>query len=438
MDENLQILVISQYWHPENGVPQRRWGWLAEILKEQGHSVTVVAPPAHYDRKMSFSRWVKARGFLPKKETERGPSGERIVRSGFFPGGSSLTIRAFNQAAVALGSLQVLLDTRGSLRGYRPDLIFGTVPALPTSAVTWLASKRFKAPYVIDLRDAWPDLLEKSDSWNQGTGKKSVRQKVLSFGLFQTVSWLTQRVLYRSMREADAIIATSSELAEDLSHRAVLKRNGATPPVFTIRNVFPAATKIKTSRNLEPSGELRVLYAGTLGRAQDLQNAVKALRLCVQQGVNVQLRFVGSGAAKPELQRISKNLGSAVSFEPRHPADSLEEYYQWADTALVHLADWEPLKRTVPSKVYELMEAGIHISAVNQGEAATIITTFNAGSVVRPNDPKALAELWTQLVRDPKGLEVSDSGASWVKQQRTDEVPLTLSQVISIVAKRNG
>lgn len=142
-----------------------------------------------------------------------------------------------------------------------------------------------------------------------------------------------------------------------------------------------------------------MLYAGTLGRAQDLQNAVKALRLCVQQGVNVQLRFVGSGAAKPELQRISKNLGSAVSFEPRHPADSLEEYYQWADTALVHLADWEPLKRTVPSKVYELMEAGIHISAVNQGEAATIITTFNAGSVVRPNDPKALAELWTQLVR---------------------------------------
>lgn len=436
--KSLQILVISQYWHPENGVPQRRWGWLAEILKEQGHSVTVVAPPAHYDRKMSFSRWVKTRGFLPKKETERGPSGERIVRSGFFPGGSSLTIRAFNQAAVALGSLQVLFDTRGSLRGYRPDLIFGTVPALPTSAVTWLASKRFKAPYVIDLRDAWPDLLEQSDSWNEGTGKKSFRQKVLSFGLFQTVSWLTQRVLYRSMREADAIVATSSELAEDLRHRAVLMHNGATPPVFTIRNVFPAATKIKTSCNLEPPGKLRVLYAGTLGRAQDLQNAVNALRICVQQGVDVQLRFVGRGAAKPELQRISKDLGSAVSFEPRHPADSLEEYYQWADTALVHLADWEPLKRTVPSKVYELMEAGIHISAVVQGEAASIITMLNAGSVVRPNDPKALVELWTQLVRDPKGLEVSDSGASWVKQQRTDEVPLTLSKVISIVAKRNG
>ena len=108
---------------------------------------------------MSFARWVKVRGFLPKKETECGPSGERIVRSGFFPGGTSLTIRAFNQAAVALGSLQVLLDTRGSLKSYRPDLIFGTVPALPTSAVTWLASKKFKTPYVIDLRDAWPDLL---------------------------------------------------------------------------------------------------------------------------------------------------------------------------------------------------------------------------------------------------------------------------------------
>lgn len=435
--KSLQILVISQYWYPENGVPQRRWAWLAEILKEHGHSVTVVAPPAHYDRRMSLSCWVKARRFLPQKETERGPSGERIVRSGFFPGGSSLTVRAFNQAAVALGSMQVLLAAQGPLKGYRPDLIFGTVPALPTSAVTWLASNRFQAPYVIDLRDAWPDLLEESDSWNEGTGKKSFRQRVFSFGLFQIVSWLTQRVLYRSMREADAIISTSSELAEDLRQRAVLTHNGTTPPVFTIRNVFPAATEINTNSNPDTSGTLRVLYAGTIGRAQDLQNAVDALRLCIQQGVDVRLRFVGSGAAKSELQRVSKDLGSAVSFEPRHPADSLAEYYQWADTALVHLADWEPLKRTVPSKVYELMESGIHISAVVQGEAASIITRLNAGTVVRPNDPKALAELWMQLVRDPKGLEVSENGANWVKQQRSVETPHTLSKIISTVVKRS-
>ena len=436
MDESLQILVISQYWYPENGVPQRRWGWLAEILKEQGHSVTVVAPPAHYDRKMSFPRWVKARGFLPRKETELGASGERIVRCGFFPGGTSLTVRALNQAAVALGSLQVLLISRGSLKGYRPDLIFGTVPALPTSAVTWLASKRFKAPYVIDLRDAWPDLLKESDNWNEGTGKKSIRQRVLSFGLLQIVSGLTQRVLYRSMREAAAIISTSSELAENLRQRAVLMRNGTTPPVFTIRNVFPTASKFESDNGPDTSAGLRVLYAGTIGRAQDLQNAIEALRLCIQQGVDVRLRFVGSGAAKSELQRISKDLGSAVSFEPRHPADSLEEYYQWADTALVHLANWEPLKRTVPSKVYELMEVGIHISAVVQGEAASIISMSNAGSVVRPNDPKALAELWIQLVRDPKRLEVSGVGQNWVKQQRSVETPRILSKVISTVAER--
>lgn len=437
MDKSLQILVISQYWYPENGVPQRRWGWLAEILKEQGHSVTVVAPPAHYDRKMSFPRWVKARGFSPRKKTELGPSGERIVRSGFFPGGTSLTVRAFNQGAVALGSLQVLFASRGSLNGYRPDLIFGTVPALPTSVVTWLASKRFKAPYVIDLRDAWPDLLEESDSWNEGTGKKSFRQRLFSLGLLQIVLWLTRRVLYRSMREADAIISTSSELAEDLRQRPVLMRSGITPPVFTIRNVFPAATKFKTKSDGHTSGGLRVLYAGTIGRAQDLQNAVDALRLCIQQGVDVRLRFVGSGAAKSELQRISKDLGSAVSFEPRYPADSLKEYYQWADTALVHLADWEPLKRTVPSKVYELMEAGIHISAVVQGEAASIISRSNAGTVVIPNDPRALAELWTHLVQDPKGLEVSDRGASWVKQQRSVVIPHTLRKIISTVRERN-
>lgn len=287
------------------------------------------------------------------------------------------------------------------------------------------------------MRDAWPDLLKESGNWNKGTGKASFRQKALSVGLLQLVSWFTQRVLYRSLRESDAIVATSSELAENLGQRDLIMRNGTTPPIFTIRNVFPAATNFKANCNAGTFGELRVLYAGTIGRAQDLQNAVDALRLCIDQGIDVRLRFVGSGAAKAELQRISRDLGNSVSFEPKHPADGLEEYYKWADTALVHLAGWEPLQRTVPSKVYELMEAGIHISAVAQGEAASIITRLNAGSTVKPNDPEALAELWTQLVKDPCRLRVSEEGARWVEQQRTVETPRTLRKIISTVARRS-
>lgn len=428
----MQVLVISQYWQPENGVPQRRWQWLAGILRDQGHEVTVVAPPPHYDRKMSISQWLTSKGFLPAKKLEQGRSGERIVRSGFFPAGASLTMRAINQAAVALGSAQMIIGKLGPLKSYHPDLIIGTVPALPTSAVTWVASKRFGAPYVIDLRDAWPDLLGQAENWNEGTGKQSLRQRVLSVGVLQAVSWFTRRVIDRCLRDANAIVSTSSELAKNLRQRPILQRNGKTPPVFTIRNVFPIATQFHGSgNNGSAEDELRVLYAGTIGRAQDLKNAVEACKLAHQDGTNVHLRFVGSGAAKTELQRLSEDLKGAISFEPRHPADSLDEYYEWADTALVHLADWEPLTRTVPSKLYELMEANIHISAVVQGEAAELVSRLEAGAVVAPNDPESLAQLWIRLAEQRHLMHISNKGEQWVNDQRMQVAPQTLREVLN-------
>ena len=72
----MKILIVSQYWAPENGVPQRRWSWLSQLLVEQGHQLTVIAPPPHYDRKISSTEWVRkflAGGF---NEEEFGESGE--------------------------------------------------------------------------------------------------------------------------------------------------------------------------------------------------------------------------------------------------------------------------------------------------------------------------------------------------------------------------
>ena len=50
----------------------------------------------------------------------------------------------------------------------QPDVVVETVPALPTVVVARLVSGFLKVPYVIDLRDAWPDLLR---DWESGTKK---------------------------------------------------------------------------------------------------------------------------------------------------------------------------------------------------------------------------------------------------------------------------
>lgn len=428
----MKILILSQYWAPENGVPQRRWSWLTQLLVEQGHQVTVIAPPPHYDRKISPAEWGRKLVTNGLNEEDSGESGERILRSPFLPAGKSLTARALNQAFVGVGAVFRVLWRTGSLKGYKPDLVIGTVPAIPISMVVWLVGKIYRRPYIVDLRDAWPDLLEQADSWNSGMGKPSLRQKLLSRGPLQVVSWLTKKIMNHSLRNARAIIATSERLELNLESRPELVRPNSEREIVTIRNVFPPETNLPTKRvSQQNENVFHILYAGTIGRAQNLGNAIEAVRIVKATGVDVKFRIVGSGAEKSELRNQSEDLKGSVSFEPVRPADELAAYYEWADTALVHLADWEPLERTVPSKVYELLDCGIHISAVVQGETAKLVSHLSAGDVIPPNNPRALADLWIQIARDRSMLATAETGRAWVQHQRDNVVPDTLNALVN-------
>lgn len=436
--QEMKILIISQYWHPENGVPQRRWTWLSRILKAQGHDVTVIAPPPSYNRSMSLSHWWEQRGFASAVERGEGPSGERIVRSGFLPARKSLTSRALSQGVAGVGALWVIAKRPGQLKCYKPDLVIGTVPALPTALVTRLIALRFGVPYIIDLRDAWPDLLDDSEKWNAGVGTKSLRQRVLSVGPWQALRGMTRVSLNSTLRQATAIIATSSALAADLQGRPELRRGQQRPTIETIRNVFPVKSSYRKTymgdnRPERQRKTLNVLYAGTIGRAQDLANALYAADFARKHGVHVALRFVGAGAAKHSLRDTARALRLTVEFVSREAADELDEHYAWADSALVHLAPWEPLKRTVPSKLYELMTVGLHISGVLSGEAAGLIEKFGAGHAVEPGHPEALGQLWIDLARGQASLDVGHKGKAWVEAESTQEVPRILRRLATEV-----
>jgi len=427
----LKILVISQYWAPENGVPQRRWTWLTSILEADGHSVTVIAPPPHYDRNPSLSEWWRSGGFRTRIEQHEGGRTETIVRTGFFPAGRSLTQRILNQAVVAIAALWVILKRPGVLKDYKPELIIGSVPALPTAVVTYLASKRFHAPYVIDLRDAWPELINERDSWNSGLGKPSLRETLLSKGPVQFLGLVAKYAINFSLQRASALIVTSTRLGNSLRQKFTESDSSNIKPIAVVRNVFPVESRYERRlKATESLRQLNVLYAGTLGRAQNLSNAVYAVAIAQENGYEVNLRFVGAGAARQELVRIAKALAVNVEFSSRAAAEELSEHYSWADSALVHLTDWDALKRAVPSKTYELMSCGVHISAVADGETKELVEKLGAGHVVSPERPHELALLWKKLIDEPQNLEVSSGGAHWVEEQRTTVAPKELLRVV--------
>lgn len=432
----MRVVLLTQYWEPDTSIPQRRWSWLADILSENGHELVVVAPPSIKEREKDWKAVLRTRENLLKGKWVKGVHGERILRTGFLPSGRSLTLRAFNQGTIALSSVIAIGHKRSELLDLEPALVIGTVPAVPTTIAAFLAGRLLGIPYVIDLRDAWPDLLNDWASWNTGVGKKSWRERLLGRGTVQLLFKALEAVMNYILRSSSGIMTTSSWLTDRLFSDVIADKR---KPSVVVRNVFPTQSYIGDRAQgsvFARDRELRVLYAGTIGRAQKLENVIDSLKIAQLRGIKVKLRMVGDGASRRSLQEYSQKSGTDVEFLGKLPVDKLEEHYLWSDTALVHLTNWESLRMAIPSKTFELMENRVHITAVVGGEAAQIVRDSRSGHVVPPNDPEALCDHWARLIENPSLLSVSDCGSRWVKRERDIKTPEKLVEFLNSVSNK--
>ena len=178
-----------------------------------------------------------------------------------------------------------------------------------------------------------------------------------------------------------------------------------------------------------------MLYAGNIGRAQHLATAIRAASLCHRAGVPVRLRIFGTGAEAEAMRTFNHRLGEPAEIFDRVPIDEVAEHYDWADTVLISLRAWESMGWSVPSKLYEALSSGRHITVSAPGESAEIVSETGAGHVVPPEDPEALAELWTTLANDRSLLDTGSRGPEWVAAHADrDELPRRYLEALRSVA----
>lgn len=398
------ILVTHHFW-PETGAPQRRWGALLKHLLHAGFQATVLTPPPHYPSgKLTHS----SPEFRPGT-VSRGPHGEKVIRVRFREHTLRLFSRATDQAIAAFSSVRHGLR-RIARPGGRPDLVIATVPGIPSVAAGWVLARCYRAALVIEMRDAWPDLIAPSGILASPEGRTGPRRHVRA-----AIAAAVHRVVTRLQTRADLVVTTTNAFAEVLRAREV-------PRVAVVRN----GTAFEAVRPPAPTRldgrPLRVLYAGTVGRSQGLTVVVRAAAQVSERGYPIEVRIVGHGNDLEPLQRLAEQLGAPVSVSPPVPATKVRDLYRWADTVVVSLRDWEPFRWTVPSKLYEVMASGIPVTACLDGEAALIATETGAGSVVPPGDADALADLWCGWLADGVVPGPSADAAAWVAANARDDV----------------
>ena len=320
-----------------------------------------------------------------------------------------------DQAIVATSSLALASRL---IKERRPDIILTTAPPIPSAVTASLVGKAHRVPYVVDLRDVWPDLLSHMNEW--GNKAEANPPSAIRAEAFDALIAAGGSVFRWTLKNAAGIITTTPSFAEKL-------RREDCSEVLNIRNMASVreapVPPLEESRSeaSRTEGTLRILYAGTTGRAQGLDSALEALRLTIEAGVDARMRIAGSGAHLRLLKLHAAREGLPVEFLDRVGYEDVVEHYEWCDTSLVHLRSWEPLSYTVPSKLYEALSLGRHVSVAANGESARIITETEAGHAVPAMNPQALADLWVKLASNRDLLDVGTGGRRWLLKRETPE-----------------
>lgn len=388
----MNILLLTHYFAPENGAPQRRWAALAERFAAAGHEVSIICPAPHYPhgRLQIEHRRAHRAGSVT---TDR--HGVTVHRVSFLPHDGGIVLRTLDHIWVAAATVRRARRLQRS--GRIPDVVVATAPALPTLLAGRTVARRFGVPLVAEMRDAWPDLVSHTPGLAQGRGIVAAVKRRVHHGVTML------------QRNAARVVTTTESFAQVLGRRGIERTS-------VIRNGTSLERYAVVPPRQPDHDELRVLYMGTVGRSQGLDVVVQAAARARDVGVPLQVRIVGQGAALPGLRALNERLGRPVEILGAVPGPEVLPFYAWADTCIVSLRDWEPFRWTVPSKLYELMAAGRHMTAIVAGESARLVSEAECGDIVTPGDAEELAELWAALHSQPSKLDIGDTGRRWVAQ----------------------
>lgn len=395
----MRLLIITHVWEPEIGVPQRRWAWLTSALTSGGHQVDVVAPPPHYPTGRLQSDRLRHRTL----RNGPGDNGEHVWRTMYVRHDRGLLARMLDEAVAMAAGFFV---SHRRIRNNRPHLLVATAPPLPAIVTAAVLGKVHRIPVLMDVRDTWPDLLDYVHTSRSHNGKPEGRHiRRLLFGLLSPIG---RRAINWGLRRADGVITTSQSFGKMLHQRGIRR-------TLCVYNVAGLPSE-EISPPPEKSRSLHVLYAGTTGRAQELASALRAISQARSTGADIRLRIIGGGAHMRTLRKNAQRLKLPVEFLRRVPREEIASHYEWADTVLVQLQSWSALRAAIPSKIFEVMAYGRHITASLDGESAVIIRESGAGDCVPAQDEMALSELLVELYRNRSRLFVQGNGRAWLEE----------------------
>jgi glycosyltransferase involved in cell wall biosynthesis len=370
----MRILLIHQSFVAPQEAGGTRHYEMATRLVQHGHEFTIVASDVSY---LSGKKCQTQSRLL----TEETLDGVRVLRAYTFP---SLHAGFFGRL---LSFFSFMFTSIWA--GYRAgpvDLVIGTSPSLFQAFSAWCVSVLRWRPFVLEVRDLWPEF--------------AIDMGVLRNGLLITLARWLERFLYS--RASHIVVNSPAFRGYLLKHGVPADKisfiaNGVDPQMFA--GPTKSLRPLRAEYGLQ--GKILAVYTGALGIANDIQTILQAAKI-LQNDTRIHFLLVGDGKDRARLESLSDEMQlSNVTFTGVRSKAEMPAVLGESDICIATLQDIPMFRTTYPNKIFDYMAAGRPIVLAIDGVIREVVEAANAGIFVSPGDAYALAGAVKTLSNDP-------------------------------------
>jgi colanic acid biosynthesis glycosyl transferase WcaI len=361
----LKILVVSQYFWPENF----RINDLVQEWTARGHQVTVLTGRPNYPGGEFFPEYMQSPASFTLFD------GVQVHRVPMLARASGSLRLVLNYLSFVLGAC---LFGPWKLRACRPDVIFVFEPSPVTVGLPAVLLGHLKrCPVVFWALDLWPETL---------AAVGVVRNPMALGAVARIVRFIYNRCTL-VMGQSRSFLPS---IASHCDYPSKVRYFPSWAEDVFLDRVDEPVTEIPPA---PAPGTLSILFAGNVGDAQDFPAILDAVDR-LKHRHDIRWLIVGDGRRSNWVseQVQARGLGDRVLLLGRFPVERMPAFYAQADALLVSLKKDPTFSMTIPGKVQSYLAAGRPIIGMLDGEGADVIMRAGAGLVCPAGDSAALAQ----------------------------------------------
>lgn len=391
----MRLLFIHQFFAgPSSPGPAQPRKLIRELV-HRGHHVDVVACDLNaYNEQKE-----------PDEEIE-GPTGGR-ARIHRLPVPRKL--RSSNLSRLSVYGRFALAARRYARRLEVPDAVVGSIQPLFSGVVARKLARRWKRPFLLEVRDLWPDAL------------------VVRKAIPRWQAWLLERLARRCYFGADRIVCLTPGLKVELlkkgvpAHRIDLFPNSYDEHLFQL----PPGTRERIRREFGWDGSFVAIFTGAHTPVTAVECIVRAAAE-LRDRPDIRFDLFGYGQSKAAAMALAEESKlTNVHFHDSVPKSRVPELLAGADTGIMTLFKSPLIHIYFENKLIDYMAAGLPIVAAMDGVQPKLIEREHAGRTVPGFDHVGLARIVRQTADDPKtAAGMGAAGHRYITTSLTQRVVL--------------